>query len=287
MNISFVRVETADRVKLDGFLAKEDNNASVVINIHGTAGYFYEQYIQAIAYVLPHSGTSVLSVNNRGAFAYQGWEPCGGSTKEYFEQCIFDIDASIEYALNQGYKNIILQGHSLGTEKVVYYMNKGKHTHLVKAIILLGFSDSYGTQDKFVKSVGFDLMAEAKRLIKAGKGEQFLRSIWFSHDGVLPKTANSYAHDFSKESELYKALPLRKGKELDMYSKITVPILAVIGDHDEYTVIPISEAVDLLRKENYRAEVYQLKGCSHDFTEKENQKELTRLIDTFLHTHII
>ena len=60
---------------------------------------------------------------------------------ENFEDCVVDIDAWIKFALSKGYEKIILMGHSLGTEKIVYYMNKGRYTNKVKAIILLGFAD--------------------------------------------------------------------------------------------------------------------------------------------------
>ena len=54
----------------------------------------------------------------------------------------------------------------------------------------------------------------------------------------------------------------------------------MIGDQDEYTVIPIKKAIELLKKENDQAKIYQLKNCDHDFTGK--AKQLAKIAKIFL-----
>ena len=197
---------------------------------------------------------------------------------ENFEDCVVDIDAWIKFALSKGYEKIILMGHSLGTEKIVYYMNKERYTNKVKAIILLGFADSYGDQIKYAKEKS-NLMLEATEFVKKGRGNFFLTSDWLSHSGVLPKSAKSYINFFRRDSELSKAFPFHSGK-LKMYSNISVPILAVIGDTHEYTFIPIKNAIKLLERENQLTECFLIKNCNHDFEGKEVQ--LTKIITKFL-----
>lgn len=273
MTYPIVNVKTKDDLFLHGLLLNKSK--SVLISIHGTAGNFYEEdFIETLA----NLDISILSTNNRGAGVLQAY-PEGGAATEHFEDCLIDIDAWIEFAESKGYENIVLLGHSLGTEKIVYYMNKGKHKDKVKAVILLGFSDSYGTQ----KAYG-DFMAEAEELVKNKKPNHFIASDWLSHAGVLPKNADSYINFFREGSELSKALPFHK-KELKFYKNISVPILAIIGDEKEYTLIPIKEAIELLKKENDLTEVHQIKDCSHDFEGKE--EELTNLISAFLSTQKI
>jgi alpha/beta superfamily hydrolase len=69
---------------------------------------------------------------------------------------------------------------------------------------------------------------------------------------------------------------------LTLFRTIEVPILAVIGDREEseYTVIPIRQAMHLLRAENERTEVHQIEDCDHVFTGKEPQ--LVDLVVDFL-----
>lgn len=283
MHYPIVKVITVDNLELFGLLAEAKKHTdAILINIHGTASAFYiEEFEKYYVEKMPQKGISVLFTNNRGNYVMESWQKTGAA-QEKFEDCLIDIDTWIEFALSKGYKKVILQGHSLGSEKVVYYMNKGKYRNKVTAVILLGFSDLYGTQMRFLQTIKADLMKEARKLIKEGKGYMFLTSEWLSHAGILPMSAESYVNFFSEGSELSKALPLRNGSRLELFSKIKVPILGVIGDDDkkEFTVIPVKDAIKLLEKENKLAEVWQIKDCDHSFTGR--QKELVDVVSKFI-----
>ena len=197
-----------------------------------------------------------------------------------------DIDAWIELALSKGYRRIILEGHSFGTEKVVYYAAKGKHKDIVTAVTLLGFSDSYGTQERYLQRTGKELMSEAQQLLKDDKPYQLLSDMYAQADGAIPASATTYVNFFTPGSELSKAFPLRNGKELPLVRKIHVPILGVIGDLDEeYTIIPINDAIALLKSENPLTEVFQIKNSGHSFEGKE--EELAAVIADFLKRRVL
>jgi len=95
----------------------------------------------------------------------------------------------------------------------------------------------------------------------------------------MPKSAKSLMNFLGENTEILKALPFHT-RRLEIYSKISVPILVIIGDEHEYTVIPIKEALDLMKKENYNTEAYQLENCNHDFEDKE--EELTNIVFSFI-----
>ena len=157
LNYELVSVITKDGIKLHGLLSVK-NSKNILINIHGTASNFYEEgFVHEFARELPKKCFSVLSTNNRGAYAYEPYQKTGAST-EIFEDCVTDIDAWIEFALKLNYRNIFLSGHSLGTEKVVYHMNKGKHKEKIKAVILLAPSDSIGYLEQNDKNLKKNLM---------------------------------------------------------------------------------------------------------------------------------
>lgn len=294
MNYPIVNVTTKDKLVLHGILLESKNSSKIVINIHGSASNFYEEpFFENMAVAFPQKGFSYLSINNRGnSVLTHTWQKCG-SAVEKFEDCVLDIDAWIKFALDKKYSTIILQGHSLGTEKIVYYINKGKYKNKVSGVVLLGFSDSYGDASKFMDGFNCreDLFNEAKDLIKKGKGEQFLTTKWYCHAGILPKSAQSFINQFSANSELSKAFPFRL-KKLDMYSKIKAPILAVISDNDkftaepvvkngsEHTVMPIKDAAALLEKSNKKTKAVIIPKTDHDFEGKE--KELTKVVCDFL-----
>ncbi len=277
MRYPIVKTKTEDNLLLYGMLLEPPQKTDILfIAVHGTASNFYENgFMEAIAKKLGQKKISLLLTNNRGAYILQAY-PLAGTALEKFEDCLKDIDAWISFAIKKDYKKIILQGHSLGTEKVVYYLNKGKHKDKVNAIILLAPSDSFGWEKEYSK--GKKLLQEAQSLVNQGKGHTFLTSEWLSYSGVMPKSASSYLNFMQDGSELSQALPFHT-QSLSFYKTIQVPILVVIGDQEEYTILPVKDALELMKKENSRTESHQLKDCNHDFDGRE--KELADIIATF------
>ena len=279
MDYPIVSVETKDKLPLHGMLLEAKNSKTIAIFLHGTASNFYENdFIKLISQRLIKQKISLLSTNNRGSDVLKAYPPMGSAT-EYFEACLKDIDTWIKFALSK-HKKIILIGHSLGTEKIVYYMNKGKYRNKVKAVALLAFSDSYGSQMRYIKN-SKKLISEAKRLVRQGEGNQFLTSDWLPHAGTVQKNAKSYINFFDNNSILSRNFPLHNVKTLNNYSKIKVPILAVIGDKDKWRFMNSDKAKKLLEKENKLTEFHSIKNCNHDFEGKEEQ--LANIVDSFLH----
>jgi alpha-beta hydrolase superfamily lysophospholipase len=279
-----VWIETKDNLELYGLLTS-DKQDKILINIHGTASNFYEEdFIGSLAQELPKVGTAVLSTNNRGAGVYDAYQKSGAAV-EKFEDCLLDIDAWIEFVLKRGFKEIFLSGHSLGTEKVVYYMNYGKYKDKVKAVILFAPADSAGyaiygddykpsSQDK--ERVD-KLLIQAKKLIGEGRGEVFLDREAYA--GIMPKSAESFVNFSYLNPRLLQGLSFHRHR-LESFSKIRVPILVAIGNEYEYTAIPIEEALELMERENSLAETHLIKSCNHDFQGKE--QELTSIVKKFL-----
>ena len=281
MKYPIVRVMTADHLELFGFLAEaEGERDAILLNIHGTSSSFYcEEYARLFAEEFPPLGVSTLFTNNRGSHVMEAWQNSGAAL-EMFADCLQDLDAWVRYALEGGYRRIFLQGHSLGTEKIVYYMNHGKLADQVAAVILLGVSDSFGNQARIAKTFAVDPMKEARGLAAAGKSEQFLTSVWRPHGGGVPQSAASYLNFFSPGSELSKTLPLRDNGNLLYYRNIRVPILVLVGEHDPFTCLPVPEALRLLEKENRQTRAKIIAGADHDFSGKE--KELVAMVKEFV-----
>lgn len=289
MEYPIVQVKTRDGLWLYGLYLRADKNDTVFINIHGTASNFYEEYfIEVFANMFLKEGVSILSTNNRGAGVYDAYQKSGAAV-EKFEDCLADIDAWMEFAVNQGYEKIILSGHSLGTEKAVYYMCHGKYADKITLVVLLAPSDSYGSHRVLdgkinPRSVHVEkLLKESGGLIEQGRGDTFLpRDAYGSHDGIMPKSAESFMDSLGLKSKLLDALPFATGK-LSAYAQINVPILVVIGDQEEYTAIPVKNALELMARENKNTEIHQIKNCDHDFQDME--EELAGIVLKFIKMH--
>ncbi len=277
MNYPIERIKTSDGIWLHALHLRADKSKTVFLHIHGTASNFYEEYfIEVLAKDLLGNGVSMLSTNNRGEGVYNAWQG-NGAAVEKFEDCIIDIDAWVEFVLKEGYEKIILSGHSLGTEKVVYYMLHGKYRGKISALILLAPATSPGSEPVLVKDYEKTLQL-AHTFIAEGKGDLFLDRDAYA--GIMPKSADSYINFSDANPAFDDALPFHK-KKLPGYSKIKIPILAVIGDKHEYTVIPIKDALELMKKENPRTETCQITNCDHDFQEQEDKlsDELIKFIN--------
>ena len=289
-NVTLVQTETADKLVLNGILSIPNKNSkNIVLHIHGTSGSFYwNSFYSYLSKMSVDLGLTFLATNNRGSGVYEVEKGTvyHGASLEKFEDCLLDIDAWIEFCLSKGYTNIILEGHSFGTEKSVYYLVKGKYKDKIKAVILLGFSDTVGTQRSYEKKIGKNYFEEANKLVGENRGEYLLADLG-ALCGELPISAQTYLNYFSENSACSMALPLRNGRDLKYFQKITVPILGVIGDKDdgEYTIIPINDAIKLLNSENIHAEAYKIKDCNHGFDGKE--VELAKIVETFLTQKIL
>lgn len=286
MKYPIVHIKTNDNTLLFGLFLEAPSSKTIFIHTHGTASNFYEEYFtESFAEKFIENNISLLSVNNRGAGVYDAYEKTGAAT-ELFEDCVYDLDAWVAFAIERGYENIILSGHSLGTEKVVYYMGHGQLANKVSKIVLLAPADSYGSHrlheghTNTRKEEIENLLATAKALAEASRGEEFLpRYTYGSHSGILPKTANSMLNFLGEKSEIVHALPFSSGK-LEAFSKITIPILAAIGDLSEFTGTTTDDALELMKSENPRTVTHKFQNCNHDF--EGSEKELAEIVLKFI-----
>ena len=277
MNYPIVHVKTADDLTLYGLFLEAPNSNTIFINTHGAASNFYEEtFIEVFAKRFVSSGISLLSTNNRGAGVYDAYQKSGAAV-EYFEDCALDLDAWITFAIERGYTNIVLSGHSLGTEKIVYYMGHGALADKISRIVLLAPADSYGSHRLHEGHINprkdevENLLYTAQKLIAAERTDEFLpRNSYGSHEGILPKSAASFVNFLGENSKLLEALPF-VSKKLEHYSKILCPILVVIGDESEFTGLTTDDALQLMRTENPRTITHKLENSNHDFEGKEDQ----------------
>lgn len=144
---------TEDQLNLSGIYFDAGQNKCVVW-IHGSySSVFYSAHrINTLAQVLNQSGISLLAFDNRGANHVVGYKKFENGKKYYqnygtvyelIKDCVYDIDAAINFLNNKSVEEIYLAGHSTGANKVVVY-DKYKQKNKVKKYILLGGGDDTG-----------------------------------------------------------------------------------------------------------------------------------------------
>lgn len=142
-----IRVETSDGINLIGVLYKTQiKSNNWILFFGGTDGNFItNEFIHKLGEESSHANYNFICAHNRGSFQLLSSQFIKekkkstqiGSAFEKFDDCIFDIEAWINYAISQKASKIILIGHSLGCNKILYYLSLNNSLSLIDNVILL------------------------------------------------------------------------------------------------------------------------------------------------------
>lgn len=147
-----VSLTTSDGVKLNGFYVPPRSASSqTIVHVHGKCGNFYQNdFLLSFAEVFEKSGVGFLCVNNRGhdvlaEVMIEETLHYIGAAVERFEDCLLDLEAMLSFAL-QDCADVVLQGHSFGCEKALYYASCRDRAI---PVVLLSPSDSKVVQEMY------------------------------------------------------------------------------------------------------------------------------------------
>ena len=130
-----LNVPTKRGVVLNGVLFRPEKKRTadtVMIAITGIHGNFYSNpFYYNIGDTLNSGGIDFIYAQTNDAFGQirtvnvnTGKEELIGSWNERFSYTDEDIEAYLDFAEGEGYQHIILAGHSLGANKVIYYLSR-------------------------------------------------------------------------------------------------------------------------------------------------------------------
>lgn len=255
MKTKFVRIVTKDKLILSGnFYSPEKATKKAVLHIHGMCGNFYENsFLSYMADEFTKNGYSFLSINNRGAGTFFDFPVKGrkeshkriGNAYEKFEECIYDIKAGLDFLEKEKFTEIVLQGHSLGSVKVAYYMAKTKDKR-VSRLVLVSPSDMVGlTEDKEHAR----RMTLSKKLIKDGRGNELLPELLW---GWAWNSATTYVN-LSERNTAVDVFNTYDKQAPSCIKDITIPILAIMGGTDDAAILPVKEALEVIKSKAKKA----------------------------------
>lgn len=262
-----------------------------ILFVHGLTSTFYGQLAlyDAILEECGEIGVGFAAFNNRGHDLIAGIKKVdpsvgkgytrvsGGAGCEKFEECIFDIDAGIDFLVGQGYSEIILVGHSTGASKACYYAGTIRNNKVLSVILLSPVSDRLDpAQDKETLPKKLRFM---KKLIADGRGDEVL--IGYHFFPCTPKRFLSLYAPLSNEDVFDYG---DRHPELKVFSQIKMPLLVVLGDKDEFLDRPV-ENVMREYDSHAQAKTYKsivVKNALHSYGGHE--KEVARHIAEWLGT---
>ncbi len=229
-------VPTKRGVVLNGVLFRPEEKRiadTVMIAITGIHGNFHSNpFYYNIGDTLNSGGIDFIYAQTNDAFGQirtvnvnTGKEELIGSWNERFAYTDEDIEAYLDFAEHEGYTHIILAGHSLGANKVIYYLSR-HHDPRVEHFFLL----SPANLTHMMSSVTEREIQQIRELVERGDGDRMLP---FPFMGWVECIANT-AWDW-QFSGLLNNVHTAKDGDFSQAEQITHTGALLVGTYDNFT----------------------------------------------------
>lgn len=282
-----------DGIELSGILYNgKEKNKKIILSIHGMASNCMKTRDTIIAKNANENNIDYFCFNNRGSEIVKyiskningkKEKQLAGTAYEDVLESYEDIVGAILKLKELGYKDIYLQGHSLGCTKIVYTYNElleEKETDIlnsIKGVILLSLIDipmaiKVYTGEKFEKYL--KLAEEKENKLELMPTSSFIHPI-------SVKTFLRYARD-NKEIDFAR---YGRDNELEKLNNIKAPLFMRWGNENEMILQKADELVSMVSNliQNENKDINYIDGANHSYNEKEETlaKEIIEFIKKY------
>lgn len=277
-------ITTKDNIILQGMFYPPSRKATgdavntAILWVHGLTSNFYGD-VELFEHIITADKTmGFVSFNTRGHDMISGLSRVntalpggrehvnGGAGYEKFTDCVYDIDAGITFLVNQGYKTIILAGHSTGANKVCYYAG---HTHdkRVSGVILAAPMSDRLMEEKTNPKLPLHLR-QMQQMVRKKKDHYLVNNLSF-----FPMTPERFLSLFKKGSVEDVFDYGDKNPKLTFFHKIKQPLLVVLSGADEYADRPAGD-IQKVFDDHTTSKLYSsviIKDATHGYDGKETE----------------
>ena len=221
---------------LNGVLFRSDDAKAktALIAITGIHGNFYSNpFYYNFGDTLNAAGMDFIYAQTNDAFnrietvnVKTGKPEVIGSYNEYFSYTDEDINAYLDFAEREGYSTVILAGHSLGANKVIYYLSRHHDTDRVSHFLLL----SPANLEWLMNGVTERERQIVRSRVETGRGKDMLP---FEFMGWMPCIADT-AYDWLF-SDTLNNVHVEADKDFSQAEQITHTGALLIGTFDRFT----------------------------------------------------
>ena len=281
-----------DGIKLDGLLYTSENKTEdIILSIHGMGSNCMKKRETTIAKLANENGIDYFCFNNRGSELVKYTrrytegkreKNLGGTSYEDVLEGYEDITGAIIKLKELGYKNIYLQGHSLGCTKIVYTYNELKEEQddmlgNIKGVILNSLIDIPKAIKVYLRDSFNKYLEYAENKERENKLQDMMPREAFIHP-ISVKSFLRYARD-NKEIDFAK---YGEDSELIKLNNIDVPLFMRWGNDNEMITQKADELVDLVNNiiTNPNKDIDYIDGANHSYDTKE--EELAKQIIEFI-----
>ena len=228
-----LNIATRRGTVLNGVLFDTQGADTVVIAITGIHGNFYSNPFYynfgdtlnagGINFIYAQTNDAMDAVRSRNVVT--GREEIVGSCNERFAWTDEDIEAYLDYAEQAGYEHIILGGHSLGANKVIYYLSR-HHDPRVEHFILL----SPANLTHMMSGVTDYERELIRQQVERGDGNKLLPFYFMGWVQCIANTAYDWAF-----TDMLNNVHVEKDADFTQVSRITHTGALLIGTYDRFT----------------------------------------------------
>ena len=250
INSRLVRLKTDDGVILTGILRRPrmSKETGCVILIHGYSDNFYSGVMEFLPDALAKTGFATLAINMR--------DHDHGPKKSRFEENRDDIAAAVEKMTQLGCSPIFLYGHSMGTNRVLYYLAATRDPRIKGAILTAPPGNLFKWNIRmFGLETANRTLREAQELVARGKGDQWM----LINLGPLGKALYTANHVVSLRGPKTVSDPFKN------ISRVSIPILIVHGLADHLANPNVAVQLRNSAARSIRVTVVKIPGADHRF----------------------
>ena len=265
VSIQMVRLQTADGITLTGVLRQPHTvriNAGVVM-VHGYSGNFYSGIMSFLPEALSDSGFATLALNMRD----HDRDP----KKNRFEDNRYDIAVAVDEMARLGCNPIFLFGHSMGTNRVLYYFATTGDSR-IKGVLLTGPPGNLFEWNIsiFGLKAASQVLAQAQDLVSKGKGDEWM----LINLGPLGKALYTANHVVSLRGPKTVSDPYKN------IGRILKPILIVHGLADRLANPDVTDRLLKSTAPGIQVTVVKIPGANHGFSD--HQQDLVNAVNKWL-----
>jgi len=265
IGVELVRLKTTDGIQLTGVMRtphKAEKNAGMVM-IHGYSGNFYSGIMGFLPEALAEQGFTILALNMR--------DHDRGPKKNRFEDNRHDIAAAVQKMAQLGYNSIFLYGHSMGTNRVLYYLAKTGDSR-IKGLLLTGPPGNLFEWNIhiFGLETATRVLRQAQDLVSKGKEDHWM----LINLGPLGKALYTANHVVSLRGPETVSDPYRN------IARISKPVLIVHGLADRLANPEVTDRLRNIGTPATDVTVIKMPDANHRFSN--HQEKLASVLSRWM-----
>ena len=270
-----------DGIELTGILYNiPQKTQDVILSVHGMTSNCFKKREEVIAKKANENNIDYFCFNNRGSelakyirknINGKREKLLGGTSYEDVLEGYEDIVGALLKLKELGYKNIYLQGHSLGCTKIVYTYNELKDEESfdildnIKGVILLSLIDIPTTTKVYLRDKLDTYINLAEEMKEKGKTLELMPKDAFIHP-ISAKTFLRYTK-YNKEIDFAS---YGNDNKLEKLNNIDVPLMLRWGNQNEMILQKADELVEIVSNaiSNENKDINYIDGADHGYTDK-------------------